>query len=98
MITEKVNLTPIEGARPQVRVKDDVTPDGERDLDELRDHIGSAIAVLNRVMKRTRTGEGNSNPNYSSETGRAAAAAVALTKLEEALMWAERAYLWEGKV
>ena len=71
-----------------------MTSNGEHDLDELRDYIAATIAVLNRVMKRTRTGESNVNPNYSNETGRAA---VALTKLEEALMWAERAYLWEGK-
>ena len=80
MITNKVNLTPIEGARPTVRVKADVTPVGESDLGDLRDNIGGAIAVLNRVMKRTRTGESNSNPNYSNEAGRAAA--MALTKLE----------------
>lgn len=92
---DRTNLTPIEGARPTVRVKADVTPTGESDLGDLRDNIAGAMAVLNRVMKRTRTGESNVNPNYSNETGRAAA--VALTKLEEALMWAERAYLWEGK-
>ena len=86
---DKVRLTPIDVER------DHVTHAGAEELTELRDSISSAVRTINCVMMRTRTGEGNSNPNYSSETGRAAA--VALTKLEEALMWAERAYLWEGK-
>lgn len=93
MITDKMSLTPI--AYDMSVRGGEVTPAGADDLTKVRERIGSAMAVLNEVMKRTRTGFGNSNPNYSSETGRAAA--VALTKLEEALMWAERAYLWEGK-
>ena len=83
MIADKVNLTPIDAMDQRGSA---TTLEGAGELAMLRHHVVETMRVLQPLIKRSRAATGN--PNYSSEAGRAAA--VALTKLEEALMWAER--------
>lgn len=79
MITAKVNLTPIDAMDQRGAA---TTLEGAGELAMLRHHVVETMRVLQPLIKRSRAATGN--PNYSSEAGRAAA--VALTKLEEALI------------
>lgn len=86
LIERKVQLTPVYG---------NVMEQGARELFDVREAVEGAMHALQPLIKRINTNREHNQP-HDNEAGRAAA--VALTKLEEALMWAERAYLWEGKV
>lgn len=84
---EKVSLTPVDEVDTN-HLKENAKG---FELHEFRSNMYTVMETLQPIIRRA-----NGNKRlYMGEAGRCAA--LAMTKLEEALMWAERAYLWEGK-